>query len=207
VKVYAVVRRLFLMTAAPMFRFRVLGADNMPEHGPVIVVAPHRSWLDPAVVGGACPRPVHFLIMRKIYRKPWARWFYRAMQALPVEPGGARSLASLREAMRRLDRGEVVGVFPEGHVVRAGHPSRVHPGTAMLAAHCGAPVVPVEIRGSARAWPHGRRYPLPARVQASIGTPIAPPGRRDRAALAALTRRLEGLMTELGDPPGAGEPG
>ena len=46
-----------------MFRFHVQGAERIPREGAGVIVAPHRSWLDPSCVGGACPRPIRFLIM------------------------------------------------------------------------------------------------------------------------------------------------
>ena len=64
--------RLFRIVARPLFRFRVGGAEHFPRSGPAVLVAPHRSWLDPACVAGACPRPVRFLMMEKIYRRPFA---------------------------------------------------------------------------------------------------------------------------------------
>ena len=75
-----------------MFRFRVEGAERVPERGPAVVVAPHRSWLDPACVGGACRRPIRFLIMEAVHSKFWTRWFYRGMGTIPV--------SRLREARR-----------------------------------------------------------------------------------------------------------
>ena len=60
---YRLARGLFRIVALPMFRFRVEGAERVPREGPGVVVAPHRSWLDPACVAGACPRPVRFLMI------------------------------------------------------------------------------------------------------------------------------------------------
>jgi 1-acyl-sn-glycerol-3-phosphate acyltransferase len=171
--------------------------EHVPESGPGIVVACHRSWLDPACVGAACPRPVRFLIREDVYRKRWGRWFYSRMGGLPVAPGGGRAVSALRSALRALGRGELVGVFPEGRVVRPGEVSTVHPGAALLAVHTGAPIVPVLIEGSERAWPHGRCWPGPARVRVRIGPPFVPPADRARTAVEELVRRMGRALDEL----------
>ncbi|MCP3982424.1 MAG: 1-acyl-sn-glycerol-3-phosphate acyltransferase [bacterium] len=193
--VYRATRRMFLMLAAPLFAWRGEGREKFPRSGPAIAIALHRSWLDPPCVGGACPRAVRFLILDSVYRKPWARFFYRSMRAIPVgRPGGTR-VGNLRAALGHLRDGGVLGIFPQGRVVVQGL-GDVLPGTAMLALHGRAPIVPIDIRGSARAWPH-RGIPRPARVRVRIGDPIAPPEARGREALATLQRRIEEALDAL----------
>lgn len=173
---YRSVRILFRVVALPLFRFSVEGAGRVPREGPAVLVAAHRSWLDPACVGGACPRPVRFLIMDSVYRKPWARWFYRGMRGIPVRLGdGAMTVAAMRGALRALAQGELIGIFPEGGIVAQPTLGRLHPGAAMLAVRGRAPVVPLAIDGSAAAWPHGRIWPGPARVRVRFGDALEPP--------------------------------
>jgi len=194
---YRLVRCAFRIVAAALFRFRCEGPERVPPSGPSILIAPHRSWLDPACVGAACPRPVRFLILRNVYDKRWARWFYRAMGTLPVSPGGSASVVGMRGALRALRSGELVGVFPEGRVVPRGAGTPVHPGAAMLAVRARAPVVPVEIHGSAAAWPHGRKWPGPAPVRVRFRPAIAPPRGQDAEAVREMERRIASLMLEL----------
>jgi 1-acyl-sn-glycerol-3-phosphate acyltransferase len=193
---YRCTRVAFRVLAVPLFRFRVEGVERMPARGPAVVVAPHRSWLDPACVGGACPRPVRFLVLETVYRLRGASWFFRRMLSVPVRPGGFGSLAALRAALRVLERGEVVGVFPEGRVMGRDAGGTIHPGAALLALRAGAPIVPMAIHGSAAAWPHGRRWPGPARVRVSIGEPIPTSG-CEPPALEELVRRIEQALREL----------
>jgi 1-acyl-sn-glycerol-3-phosphate acyltransferase len=197
---YRVVRWTFRAVAWPMFRFRVEGFDHLPSRGAAVLVAPHRSWLDPACVGGACPRPVRFLILDSVYQKRWARWFYQAMESVPVQPDGRDSVAAIRTALRLLSRGELVGVFPEGRVFPEGSGAPLHPGAALLSLRSRAPVIPLWIQGSARAWPHGKRLPRPAPIRVCIGPPIAPPPRERPGAieehLGAIASGLERLRSE-----------
>jgi 1-acyl-sn-glycerol-3-phosphate acyltransferase len=194
---YRVVRRLFLLLAGPMFRYKVTGRALVPREGALVVVAPHRSWLDPACVGAAVERPIRFLIVDRMYHKLWARWFYRGMKSIPVQKGGAASLSALRIAMRSLRKGEAVGIFPEGRVLKGWSDAGLQHGAAMLAVRTGSPIVPVGIHGSAAAWPHGRPFPGPARVSVNIGRPIAPPDRSETGGVERLTQRMEEAIREL----------
>jgi 1-acyl-sn-glycerol-3-phosphate acyltransferase len=194
---YRLVRLLFRAVAAPMLRFKVEGAENIPNTGAAVITAAHRSWLDPACVGGASPRVVRFLIVDTVYHKPWARWFYRMMGAIPIAQSGSGSIGAMRKALRILRRGELIGIFPEGRVVREGEKGEYHAGAAMLAERTGAPVIPVGISGSARAWPYGRALPGPGRVGVIIGKALCaqrPAGADD---VGEMTGRIEKAIAEL----------
>jgi len=194
---YRLFRRLFLAVAAGAFRFRVEGAEQFPVEGPAVIVAAHRSWLDPACVGGACRRPVRFLILDRVYDRPWSRWFYRGMRTIRIAPDSSAALRGMRTAMRGLAAGDLVGIFPEGRVFPAGNPGPVHPGAALLCVRAGVPLIPVEIHGSSRAWPHGRPFPVPWPVRVRIREPLLPSGDGGRGSVRVMQQRLESLMQEL----------
>jgi len=189
------VRRLFLIVAGPMFHLRIDGTERLPKSGAAILVANHRSWLDPALLGSASVRPVHFLVLDDVYDRRWARWFYRWMRTIPVSADSGKSLRAMRDAMRRLRAGELIGIFPEGRVFSEDSPGEFRPGVALLALRSGSPVVPVHIRGSAEAWPRGKAWPRPARVSVSIGSPISPKERGGETAR-ELTIRIEEALRE-----------
>lgn len=187
---YRAIRRAFLILAHPFLRFRVENVDRIPRTGPVVIVATHRSWLDAPCVGGACPRPVRFLIRDRVFHQNrLASWFYQRMGSVPVSPGGVKSIGAIRAALSCLRGGGVIGVFPEGRVVREGEREELRAGAALLAVRTGAPVVPIVIHGSAAAWPPGRRYPGPGRVRVEVGHPLpAPEGSREDAEQRLMDR-------------------
>jgi len=194
---YRSFRGLFRLLAAPMFRFRVQGVERIPRKGAGVIVAPHRSWLDPACVGGACPRPIRFLIMDRVYHSPRTHWFYRGLHSIPVATDGSDSIRALRAALRALKRGELVGVFPEGRVFSEQEPGPIQPGAALLAMRARVPVVPLFIRGSSRAWPHGRRFPRPWPVSVRVGPAIDPSEQNGREGVAEMIQRIQGAWDRL----------
>ena len=195
---YRSTRLLFRLIARPAFDFTVEGAEHVPRHGAAVLVAAHRSWLDPACVAGAVPRPVRFLILESVYRRRWTRWFYAAMGSIPVTtPGGPPSVRALREALRVLRAGGLLGVFPEGRVFSAEAPGPLRPGAALLALRGAAPLIPIDIHGSDRAWPHGRRWPRSAPIRVRIGPPIAPPSSSGREAAEQLTESVGQALRSL----------
>ena len=86
---YATVRALSLPFLKGWIRLHVHGLENLPAEGPLLMVANHTSYLDPAVVGRACPRQVHFFIKRSVWRTRGLNWFFCGMDSIPVTSDAA----------------------------------------------------------------------------------------------------------------------
>jgi len=119
----------------------------IPAQGSAVVVANHVSGLDPLLLIAASRRPLRFLIAREQYERFGLRWLFRAVGCIPVDRQG-RPERALREALKSLERGEVVAVFPEGRIhLPTDRPAGLKPGAAMLARKTGSPVVACRIEG------------------------------------------------------------
>ncbi len=184
-------------------RLRVQGLRNVPGSGACIVVANHVSYVDPVVLGSAFPRRITFMITEPIYRLLRLRWFYFMMGAVPVayrapDPG------ALRAALRTLENGGVVGLFPEGQRRSDGTLGEGKSGAALLAARSGAPVVPAALIGAHRVMPVGVLIPRPLPITVVFGKPrrFSPgPGRRPtRAQVDEFAENLmQAIANLLGD--------
>ncbi len=168
---YAVMRLIALGVMRAMFRLQARGTEHVPVHGPVLLVANHSSLLDPPLVGGVCPRQLTFLAKAELFAVPGFGRLIHALNARPVRREGADA-GALRVALRVLQQGGALLVFPEGTRGPEGHLREPRPGAALLAVLSGAPVVPVFVRGSGRAWPRGQRFPRPAKVRVAFGPPL-----------------------------------
>lgn len=107
--------RLFLLIALKTnYRFRVEGLKNLPQSGGVLLLGNHISWVDWLVLQAASPRAIKFVMYRPIYNKWYLTWFLRIFKTIPI--GGGSSRDSIETIRQYLEQGEVVALFPEGHI-------------------------------------------------------------------------------------------
>ncbi|MCC7068213.1 MAG: MFS transporter [Burkholderiales bacterium] len=132
------------------YRLRVRGLENIPDKGPVIIVANHVSYVDALVITAACRRPIQFVMDHSIFQTPFLGWAFRQMKAIPIA-SAKEDPAMMERAFERvrqtLAEGDVVGIFPEGKLTRDGEMNPFRPGIERIVAETGAPVVPLALRG------------------------------------------------------------
>ena len=143
-------RFLCWMLISFAYRLRVKGLENIPDKGPVVIVANHVSYVDALVILAACRRPVQFVMDHNIFRTPVLGWAFRQMKAIPI--ASAREDPAMMEAAfervkQTLAEGDVVGIFPEGKLTKDGEMAPFRPGIERIVAETGAPVVPLALRG------------------------------------------------------------
>lgn len=131
------------------WRYHRLKADciALPGQGPAILAANHISGLDPLLLMAASPRPLRFIIAAEQYHRFGFTWLFRAVGCIPVDREG-RPERAFRAALKALEEGEVVALFPHGTIhLDSDPPRRLKAGAVRLAqlAHC--PISPVRIEG------------------------------------------------------------
>ncbi len=197
---YRALRFVVRLVVRVAWRLRVTGVEQLPA-GPCVVAANHESVLDAFLVGVAIPRPVRFLGKAELWRRRSLGRLLTALGGIPVaRDRGDR--AALEHAVRALERGEVVGVFPQGTVL-GGEERRWRRGAARLALIAGVPIVPVCIVDAERALqPIRRRLGFPV-VRVLIGAPITvEQGNPTPEAALELTLRIRAAVDELRAPYG-----
>ncbi len=130
-------------------RLTVEGRENIPSEGPVLLMANHRSYLDPPLVAYAVyKRPVFFMAKSELFTTPVLGSLIKHWgNAFPVKRGRA-DLTALKTALEVLSKGELVCIFPEGQRAPAGKFVRPKWGAGMVALKSKAPIVPCLIEGS-----------------------------------------------------------
>jgi cytidylate kinase len=144
------------------------GGENIPARGPVLLVANHSSVLDPPLVGSVADRQLSFLAKAELFEIPLFGGLIRRLNARPIRREGSDP-GALRAAMRVLEEGRALLIFPEGTRGDEGVIRPAKTGAGMLAVLSGAPVVPVFVQGSGHAWPRGRRLPRRVKVTVTFG--------------------------------------
>ncbi|MBS0262504.1 MAG: 1-acyl-sn-glycerol-3-phosphate acyltransferase [Planctomycetes bacterium] len=154
-------------------RYRARGLDRIPELGGGLILSNHQSFLDPLLIGLPLQRPVSFLARDTLFPIPVIGWILRNTYVMPLsrDTGGA---AGIRETIRRMEEGFLVGVFPEGTRSHDGKLGDLKPGFAALVRRSDLPIYPVGIAGAYRALGKGSLFLKPCPVCVVFGEPIPP---------------------------------
>jgi 1-acyl-sn-glycerol-3-phosphate acyltransferase len=156
-----------------VFRIRCRGREFVPPSGGALVLSNHQSHLDPVLIGLASDRRLNYLARDTLFKFAPFRWLINSLDAIPLDREGL-GLAGLKETLKRLKRGELVLIFPEGTRTRDGEVGRLKPGFCALARRAGVPLVPVAIDGAFDSWPRSNLLPSAAVIHIQFGEPLAP---------------------------------
>ncbi|WP_184830060.1 lysophospholipid acyltransferase family protein [Jiangella mangrovi] len=179
-----------MFLARLLYRVTITGRENVPRTGPVILAPNHTGFLDAPLLMGTCPRPVHTLAKKELFKGPLG-WLLHAVGQIPLDRNDP-SRTMIESGIGVLDDGRILVVFPEG-TRGAGDFSELRTGLAWFALRSGAPVIPVVFAGTAsRGRTFGAMPGLRSRVEVVFGRPVVLPtgGGRTRSALDAATEQL-----------------
>jgi 1-acyl-sn-glycerol-3-phosphate acyltransferase len=180
-------------------RITVEGARHVPRSGGAIIACNHVSYLDFIFCGlGAheSGRLVRFMAKQSTFTHRIGGPLMRGMHHIPVDRDAG--LASYKAAIKALNAGEVVGVFPEATISQSFTVKEIKSGAPRMAAAAGVPLVPMALWGTQRLWTKGRKRSMTRHVPVSVivGEPMWPT-RRDKQE--AVTAELRGRMQALLD--------
>ena len=189
-----VFRPALRLGARVYFGLRFEGIQHIPVSGPLLIVPNHVTYADPPLVSIPVRRPVHYMAWNALFDVPGLAWLIRRLRAFPVELETADPRAA-REAVRLLQSGEAVMIFPEAERSPDGRLGRFKPGAFRLACSLGVPVLPVTIVGGHESWPPGRVLPRPGRLTITYHPLIAPRAGPDlKAAAHALATHVRHVV-------------
>lgn len=157
---YRSVRACFRGLFKVLFRAEIVGAENVPAEGAVILCSNHISNFDPPFVGSYLDRKIHFMAKAELFKIPVFGSALRQLGAFPVKRGGV-SKESIKLALTLLREGNMLAIFPEGSRSNAGGMGKK--GAASLALRSGAAVVPAAVVGE---------YKLFRRTSVIYGKPV-----------------------------------
>jgi 1-acyl-sn-glycerol-3-phosphate acyltransferase len=150
----------------------VIGKENIPLEGGVIIAANHLSYLDPPLIGSVLPRRATFMARRRLFEIPLLGWTV-SHYAFPIDIGATRP-SVIKETIARLKKGELIAIFPEGQRSETGELLEAKRGVGMIASVSNSSVVPTLIMGSNTALPFGAKWIRRAKVLIIFGKPIYP---------------------------------
>ncbi len=179
---------------------RIIGRENLPDGGPLLLVANHFSFVDPVAMLRAVPWPVEFIGgLQMPNAPPSVTWLPKLWGYYPVHRG-TFSTDALRAAQAILEQDGVLGIFPEaGNWATVLRPAR--PGAAYLAVQTGARILPLGFANLNHIFPRLRQGKR-ARVTIRIGKPFGPfhaegRGRERRPRLDAIGHEIMQRIAQL----------
>ena len=189
---YAFIRVVLWTLAIFAFRVRCHGRARLPKSGGYLLLSNHQSFLDPPLVGMVIPQRINFLARQSLFKNSLFGAFLHSLDTIPLDRDGM-GIAGLKETLRRLKRGEIVLIFPEGTRSADGEMLPLKAGFSALAQRSNVPLVPIAIDGAYEAFPRSAKWPRLAVIHLCVGEPISPETANrleDPALVALVSERL-----------------
>lgn len=173
--------------------WKVDGKENVPSEGPFIMVANHVHLVDPILLISTFPRWINFMAKEELFRYPFLRIIIRWAQAFSIHRRGtiADKQETMNQAKNLLNKGLVLGMFPEGKRNHNGKLLPGKPGSAVIASRMGIPLLPVGIVGTEKLKGTSWLWKRPG-IVVNIGQPFKLPPTNGR-----LTKSQTKSLTDL----------
>jgi len=177
-----------------LFSWKVEGRENIPLTGPLILIANHVNLVDPFSLLFSFPRWINFMAKEELFRSPFLRFWLRWAGSLSIRREGKviEKQKMLKGARDALEKGLILGMFPEGGRSRDGKLRKGKPGSAVIASKTNVPLVPVGIVGTDKIKGISWLWKRP-RIVVNIGKPFKLPpasGRMSKSQMESLTTQL-----------------
>ncbi len=200
----AMVRLVNWLIAHSIYNFRAVGLEHVPDKGGALIVSNHISFVDAVLILASLKRPVRFVMNKQMYSLLILNWFCRALRAIPVDPsaGPKAIVVALNEARTAIQQGELICIFPEGHLSRTGNMLPFRKGFEFIVKDMDAPIIPLyldNIWGSIFSYSNGKylwKIPRSTRYPVSLlfGKPMPASSRAHQVRLAVQELGAEANM-------------
>ena len=177
----------------------VLAPPRLPPRGAAILICNHTSGLDPHLLQAPCRRLITWMMAREYYEIRGIKTILSNLGMIPVSRNG-RDMSAMREAMRALKNGQVLGIFPEGKIETTRELLPFQTGVAMMAMKTGVPVFPAYLDGTQRGKEMLPAFFLPQKARVRFGEEVVF-DRTDegRSGLDAATAAMKHAIETLRD--------
>jgi len=181
-----------------LFSWKVEGRENIPLTGPLILAANHAHLLDPFFLAFSFPRWINFMAKAELFRSPFLRFWLRWAGSLSIHREGKvrEKKKILKNARNALERGLILGMFPEGGRSHDGKLRKGAPGSAVIASKTNVPLLPVGIAGTDKlkgiSWLWKRPH-----IVVKIGKPFKLPPNHSKMSKSQMQLLTAQLMREI----------
>lgn len=195
---YSIGKSISWLFAKVFGRFTVIGRENVPLEGGVMICANHISYADPPILGAGAPRPIHYMAKIELFQIPVLGALIKGVGAFPVQQRTADRTA-LKTAIDYLTKGEVVGMFPEGQRIFGGQLGEPLPGVGMIILRAKAPVIPTALINTDKLLPPHKLLPRFAHVKVVYGEPVKLDDLYEKSGREAVEEVGKRVMAAIGE--------
>ncbi len=159
---YSVVKSIVNFVFRILFKIDVQGLENVPMEGRLAICANHINNLDPLMLAAIFPRQIFWMAKKELFKNKALAFLLRKLGVFAVDRGGT-DISAIKNALRILKSGGVLGIFPEGTRVKGFDINNAKPGIGLLTAKSKSVVLPIFMESN---------YKLFNKVKIKIGKPI-----------------------------------
>lgn len=199
--IYAFLRGLmrFIVRTYLVGLFEVVGTENIPRTGPLIICPNHEGTIDPPLVPAFVPRNDTWSMAKsEFFRSKVIGLIFRRYHAFPVVRHTA-DRAALRRAFDLLKEGHALIMYPEGTRVETGGLVTPEPGAGFIAQKAACPVLPVALTGTNECLPKGARWPRRVKVTLTFGKPFVVLHKRADGRRVSHEEASDAIMVAIAD--------
>ena len=171
--IYYAVRAICWLIIKIFWKVEVVGIENLPKEGGLILASNHVSYIDPIVLAITMKRKICFIAKKEAFNNIFGSVLLRNLNAFPVDREKI-DIRSLKKSLSILQEKKVLGIFPEGTRSKNGELQELKLGIIKIGMKTGASILPVGINGVYNVYTHGILFPnlfKKYKVTVQYGTP------------------------------------
>lgn len=148
---YRFVRNVAWFLCKIIFPTKVIGAENVPAEGAVLLCCNHVSLVDPVLLACSFRRRISFMAKKELFSSKFGNWFFTNLGMVPVDRG-ASDIQAMRVCIEVLNNGGLMGIFPQGHRYKQDDSREILNGAALMALRSRAVVIPAHVSAPMKAF-------------------------------------------------------
>ncbi|OGH98436.1 MAG: hypothetical protein A2039_08470 [Candidatus Melainabacteria bacterium GWA2_34_9] len=178
-----------------LFPVKIEGREYLVQNGKMILAGNHTGWVDTLILQTACKRPVWYITGPVAFQLPVVKHIIKYFNVIPIVPRKGRE--GLDAAINKIEKGEVVCIFPEGRLTEDGNLMKFNKGVAYMHKNSKALIVPFVIQGGFEAWAYNKPFPTFRKIVIQFGQPLNMTEAEDKDIVNELKNRVQFIKDSL----------
>lgn len=189
---YSVVKVILSIVFRIIFRIKIIGSENIPTEGRLVVCSNHTSNWDPLVIAAFFKRKIAWMGKKELFETKIIKYPLKWLGVFPVDRHET-DITAVKTALKILKDEKVLGIFPEGTRVKIYNPENVKSGVALLALRSKAKVLPIYIKSDYKLF-----KPLTITIGNPIDYTLDYPGKLDNDQYTQISKDILTKIYSLG---------